>query len=281
MMEHPPRRRPQTRFTGKREEGDPYLTVLITQLLICALLIMMGYALQDANPPFYPSFCTGYGQLISARQVQLPENARQLREQAADMAAGWITGLLETQQPQQQDTPQGATAKEEASQLTGAGGWMGSPADSSARLLPDSCSAAPMITNAGVHPPISGKVTSPYGYRSHPITGETDFHRGLDIAAAQGSDIRAALPGRVSQVGESAIYGNYITLDHGNGLTTTYCHCEQIIAQQGANLRQGELVATVGSTGISTGPHVHFEIAKNGKYYNPAWVIDGMGTNGI
>lgn len=129
--------------------------------------------------------------------------------------------------------------------------------------------------------PAGGAVTSPFGWREHPISGAEDFHRGVDIAAASGSGIYASLPGRVVEVDSSPIYGNYITLDHGGGLTTTYCHCESIAAPLGANLRRGELVALVGSTGISTGPHVHFEISKDGRYYNPAWVLDGMDADGV
>ncbi len=124
-------------------------------------------------------------------------------------------------------------------------------------------------------------MTSPFGWREHPISGAEDFHRGVDIAAASGSGIYASLPGRVAEVDSSPIYGNYITLDHGGGLTTTYCHCDSIAAPLGANLRRGELVALVGSTGISTGPHVHFEISKDGRYYNPAWVLDGMDADGV
>lgn len=119
-----------------------------------------------------------------------------------------------------------------------------------------------------------------YGYRKHPISGADDFHRGLDIAAMQGEAVRAAIPGRVSEINSSAIYGNFITLDHGRGLFTTYSHCDTIIAELGTNLRQGEMIATVGNTGISTGPHVHFEISRDGKYYNPAWVLDRMSADG-
>ena len=79
----------------------------------------------------------------------------------------------------------------------------------------------------------------------------------------------------------SSVYGNYVTIDHGGGLQTTYCHCETILVQTGTNLRRGEKIATVGSTGISTGPHVHFEISKDGVYYNPAWVLSGMSGYGI
>ncbi|MCR2024530.1 M23 family metallopeptidase [Anaerotruncus colihominis] len=162
----------------------------------------------------------------------------------------------------------------------GAGGWMDAKRESG-KAAPDSCALAPIFVSALVEPPSSGTVTSLYGWREHPISGADDFHRGLDIAAPEGVGVYAALPGRVAEVDTSPIYGNYITLDHGGGLQTTYCHCLEIVAPVGANLRRGELLAYVGSTGISTGPHVHFEINLNGKYYNPAWVLDGMDGYGI
>lgn len=172
--------------------------------------------------------------------------------------------------------------KSQAASLNGMGGWMGLGAGGSkAKLAPSACDLSPMVVPAALQPPVSGKLTSVYGWREHPLNGADDFHRGVDIAAAEGSGIRTPLPGRVSVIDSSAIYGNYVTIDHGNDFFTTYCHCESVAVPLGANLRSGELVALVGNTGISTGPHVHFEIGKNEKYYNPAWVLDGMGIYGV
>ncbi|OUP68479.1 hypothetical protein B5F10_12790 [Anaerotruncus colihominis] len=173
-----------------------------------------------------------------------------------------------------------ATAQTASAQPGGAGGWMDAKKEEG-KAAPEACALAPIFVSALVEPPSSGTVTSLYGWREHPISGADDFHRGLDIAAPEGVGVYAALPGRVAEVDTSAIYGNYITLDHGGGLQTTYCHCSKIVAPAGANLRRGELLAYVGSTGVSTGPHVHFEISLNGKYYNPAWVLDGMDGYGV
>lgn len=121
--------------------------------------------------------------------------------------------------------------------------------------------------------PVSGTVTSLFGYRLHPLTDNLDFHTGMDIAAPTGTPIKAVLPGRVVETGESAILGNYLVIDHGGGLKTTYGHCSALIAQEGMNLRQGERVALVGSTGISTGPHLHFEVEAGGLTADPAWLF--------
>ena len=113
--------------------------------------------------------------------------------------------------------------------------------------------SAPLLT------PVQGNVTSGYGQREHPITGNDDFHTGVDIAAAQGTPVVAAVPGVVEEVGSNSIYGNYILLHHG-GFKTRYCHCSSITAEEGERVSSGEEIALVGSTGMSTGPHLHFEL---------------------
>ena len=118
-----------------------------------------------------------------------------------------------------------------------------------------------------------GIVTSPFGERENPITLENEFHKGVDIAAPEGTPICLAFAGEVIEVGESDIYGKYLLVDHGNELYTRYCHCSEILVKTGYKLKQGEVVALVGNTGWSTGAHLHFEIISNGKYCDPEWMI--------
>ena len=267
-------RRHWSRMSKKKKEEDPYTVVLMTQVILCVLALIIGYSLKENPPEGFEELRREYLELVTAEKAQIPSGmGEQLviwGDQAHEMVSAWVSQALEKREQARQFIQPEPESTGEA--LSGQGGWMGSPKEEG-KALPGSCQAAPIWMNVPVNPPVSGQVTSVYGYREHPITGSEDFHRGVDIAAAQGEEIRASLPGQVAEVGDSPIYGNYITLDHGNGLRTTYCHCERIIAQEGANLRQGELIATVGSTGISTGPHCHFEISKDGSYYNPAWVL--------
>lgn len=108
--------------------------------------------------------------------------------------------------------------------------------------------------------PVSGTLTSSYGYRADPFTGETAAHNGLDIAAESGTPIKAALSGTVTVADYSnGDYGNYIIIDHG-GFKTLYGHCDTLCADVGDTVYAGEQIATCGSTGRSTGPHLHFEI---------------------
>ena len=139
--------------------------------------------------------------------------------------------------------------------------------------IPPEVSLAPVVLGGYLKPPITGLVTSPFGYRAHPVTQAWDFHTGMDIAAEEGRAILAALPGEVVEVGESQIYGRYIILQHATNLRTFYGHCSEILAEEGAKIRQGERIARVGATGVATGPHLHFSVIVEGKFTDPYWVL--------
>ena len=111
-----------------------------------------------------------------------------------------------------------------------------------------------------------GVITSGFGDRSQ--RGENP-HQGLDLAADEGSAVFSALPGKVSEVGWNDSYGNYIRIDHGNSIQTLYAHCESVLKEEGESVSRGEEVARVGSTGQSTGPHVHFELIVGEEKYDP------------
>ena len=122
--------------------------------------------------------------------------------------------------------------------------------------------------------PVMGMVTSNYGSRIHPITGEESFHSGRDIAADEGTDISAVWDGVVLATGVGEQSGNYIKIDHGNGMTALYCHCSAVYANKGDTVRRGDIIAAVGQTGAATGPHLHFEIRIDGELRDPAEVLD-------
>lgn len=128
-----------------------------------------------------------------------------------------------------------------------------------------------------ISPVEDGRYTSYFGERTDPISEGYDYHRGLDIGADEGDRIRAVYDGIVLSVGEDSRSGNYIFLEHKNGYVTFYCHCSEILADEGAVIRQGETIALVGSTGYSTGPHLHFEIRKNGESIDPLPFIENAG----
>lgn len=115
--------------------------------------------------------------------------------------------------------------------------------------------------------------TSPYGKRVDPIAKVESFHTGTDMACPTGTPIVASMSGKVITSGVSRVYGNYVIIDHGNNYQTLYAHMSKIIAQKGQWVSQGTRIGLVGSTGYSTGPHLHFTVYKNGKMINPMSVL--------
>lgn len=121
--------------------------------------------------------------------------------------------------------------------------------------------------------PSSGSISSHYGNRFHPILKKNMFHSGIDIPAKSGSSIVAAESGKVIYSGWYSSYGKVIMIDHGGGIVTLYGHCSSLDASVGQSVKKGQKVARIGSTGRSTGPHLHFEVRKNGSFQNPkSWL---------
>ncbi|MDZ7956169.1 murein hydrolase activator EnvC family protein [Nostoc sp. DedQUE09] len=118
--------------------------------------------------------------------------------------------------------------------------------------------------------PSDASTSSPFGWRVHPILGYRRFHAGLDFAASYGSKIRAADSGTVIFAGWYGGYGRALIIDHGNGMTTLYGHTSELYVSEGQAVERGQAIAAVGSTGFSTGPHLHFEVRRNGTPVDPA-----------
>lgn len=138
--------------------------------------------------------------------------------------------------------------------------------------LPGGASApapAPSAPSGQLAWPVRGRHSSPFGMRKHPITGQHKLHTGMDIAAPSGTPVVAARGGRVTFAGWSGGYGNYVVVDHGNGLQTAYAHLSAINVRAGQQLNTGTQLGRVGSTGMSTGPHLHFEVKRNGQFVDP------------
>ena len=118
--------------------------------------------------------------------------------------------------------------------------------------------------------PVAGTISSPYGYRNHPVREERRFHTGVDLSVPSGSEVKATADGIVSFAGWSENSGIVVVVEHGHGFSTAYAHNGKALARVGQRIARGDVIAMSGSTGVSTGPHVHYEIWRNGRHADPA-----------
>lgn len=183
-----------------------------------------------------------------------------LRQRAAARAAAAAAAEAEAAAQQQ------ASASSQAD--TGDTGDVGT-SDDSGSTEPD-YSYQPVSGSGAFIWPVNGVITSPYGYRTHPIFGTTIYHSGIDIGVDYGTPVHAADSGVVVEAGWISGYGYAVVIDHGNGLSTLYGHNESLNVSSGQSVSQGQVIAYAGSTGNSTGPHVHFEVRSNGDPVDPS-----------
>lgn len=120
-----------------------------------------------------------------------------------------------------------------------------------------------------------GTISSPWGPRTSPFTGKLDFHGGVDIAAPEGTDVIAARDGVVAEVGADSEFGNFVQIRHSGGYESFYAHLQRVVVQLNEEVSSGMMIGTVGTTGLSTGPHLHFEIRLYGKSLDPMKYLSG------
>ena len=125
------------------------------------------------------------------------------------------------------------------------------------------------VEQDGMRMPVAGRVTSQFGSRFHPILGHRRMHKGVDLGAGAGAPIVAAAQGRVASAGWAGGYGRQVAIVHSGGIRTTYSHMSRIAARAGETVQQGQVIGYVGSSGLSTGAHLHYEVYKNGRPVNP------------
>lgn len=268
---------------NKRSEkqDDRFLAMVCFQMALCILAAAVFFAACRGEQGESDSAVYKAAQLLCGQQSERLIDWESLRGQdwlqkIKDFWQGGAAELLERLQKliSSQLVPPEELPPETIGE-SGAGGPL--PAYSlSADGLPaaEGTTLAPYFLTASMWSPVSGLVTSRFGWRSHPVSGQDDFHTGVDIAAAQGTPILAALPGVVEQTGYSESYGNFVVLRHSDNLRTTYNHCSEILVKEGEQLARGDRIALVGSTGISTGPHLHFEVEVKGLKADPLQALE-------
>ena len=272
--------RPAKHKQGEKQD-DRFLAMVCFQMALCILAAAVFFAACRGEQGERDFAVYKTAQLLCGQQSERLVDWESLRGQdwlqkIKDFWQGGAAELLERLQKliSSQLVPPEELPPETIGE-SGAGGPL--PAYSlSAYGLPaaEVTTLAPYFLTASMWSPVSGLVTSRFGWRSHPVSGQNDFHTGVDIAAAQGTPILAALPGVVEQTGYSESYGNFVVLRHSDNLRTTYNHCSEILAKEGEQLARGDRIALVGSTGISTGPHLHFEVEVKGLKADPLQALE-------
>ena len=251
------------RKSAKKEE-DQVSPVLAVQLIFCLAVILFVLITRSLAPEYFAKLRTRYEQMLT-EGVSLTSSGELFRFASAQIdtlqdklraVVGRLDGAEET------DSSSGS---QQSSSLGQGGQYEITHAEylKTVTLAPYRLSDLPCM-------PVDGVLTSPFGYRTHPITGKTDFHTGVDLAAAEGTPIAAAWAGVVAETGQDEINGNYVKVIHSGTVCTTYNHLSKIAVTTGERLIRGQTVGLVGSTGVSTGPHLHFELLIDGVRVDPA-----------
>lgn len=231
--------------------------VVFVQVAVCAFVILLIFLAGKFSPSTFEFVKDEFGRIMSVDM-----SAQELLDSAKG-AAEDVMGSSEEKTTESTTTTEDKNKEE----LNGEGGEDNE--DTAVAVM------ASLGKNDKIAVPVSGRVTSRYGYRTNPISGNYGLHTGVDIAATEGTNIVAAYNGVVKDTGYGNKKGNYVLMEHSDGTETLYCHCSKVLVEEGTVIRAGETIALVGSTGWSTGPHLHLEIHnKNGSTVDPLSVIE-------
>lgn len=203
--------------------------------------------------------------LIDEYEAEIAEQDAVIRELEAAAAAARKRAEEEAKKKAEEEARKKAEAAANEGDASGAEGNTGTDTGTGTVAPPPSYSGGQFVWPT----PSSRRITSEFGYRMHPTLGVNKFHDGIDIGASTGSSIVAAASGTVAGAGYNSTMGNYVMIDHGGGLYTIYMHPSSLLVSSGQTVSAGSTIALVGSTGRSTGPHLHFGVRLNGSYVSP------------
>jgi len=260
----------------KKEQADNrkdyYSSVLLSQIFCCTVAVIVFFAVKGSSQ--WQELKTEYSRLLSEDflSAEVDTVMADVREYLFEKDMGYavsgsvVEPYVSTTVPSESDVKD--TTSYESKEVF-------SPAVLSEISVRDESAEAQNVelirgdSIKFVAPVENGRYTSYFGERVDPISEGDDFHKGVDIGADEGDKIRAFYDGKVTSVGEDSSSGKYLFISPGKGYSTFYCHCSEILIDEGTIVRKGETVALVGSTGYSTGPHLHFEIRSNGESIDP------------
>ncbi len=288
--QHVRRSRPEREAAVAKEEAkkkEVMPRVILVQTAVCAVLVLTIFGLSRTGLGLYRQLCEEYYRIMS---VDMSAHEIWLSAKSIFSLYGLDQDADEAGTPQDDEnavyadeskteeyesvlaSDETATAViEDGAEIT----TVSSSGGEDIKVLDALAEAsfAPVSLSVKATMPVYGKITSGFGYRENPVTGEQSFHTGIDIAAKEGTRVAAAYYGVITDTGCTEAKGNYIVMSHGNGVETMCCHLSKILVTEGTVIRAGETIGRVGSTGWSTGPHLHFELRVYGVRCNPIWVL--------
>lgn len=263
----------------QKNKTDYLIRLMLLQCLICGLIISGIFIASKISPSAFERIKEDYAKIMQ-RDMTAGEFAQDIKNAASYFSSQ--TDLLQASSDEVvvtqnytvesfevigDETGESVAVGEIVPDGSGGGDMHGKEAAKGTSFAPYQVSVKPVL------PVRNARITSKFGYRTNPVSGKYGFHTGLDLAAEEGTPVSAAFYGRVVETGSSDVWGNYVLMEHSESFATYYCHLSEIYVNEGAVIRQGETIGLVGSTGWSTGAHLHFEVRINGVRVNPELLL--------
>lgn len=263
---------PKRKKSKPKSKTDYLIRLMLLQCVLCALIVSGVFIASKTSTEEFEKIRNDYLDIMK-KDMSAGEIAGQIKDMAEivfvpqkDVPAISENVTVESFEVTSDETGETVAVGEI---IEGSGGG-----DIEAKEAAEGTSFAPYFVSVDpVLPVEDGRITSRFGYRTNPVSGRYGFHTGLDLAAPEGTPVSASFYGKIIETGSSDVWGKYVLMEHSDGLHTYYCHLSEIYVNEGAVIRQGETVGLVGSTGWSTGPHLHFEVRINGVRVNPETVL--------
>ena len=239
--------------------GEDNSGLVFVQTVLCVLIVLFVLAAKVMDASFLPQLREEYNAMLTEGVDFSSETP----------VARWASGAADSLR----EGARGILERLEGQDAAGKGGFW--PVQNR-REAPEGASLEPYTAAQALCLPVSGTVTSAYGFRENPVNGEDDFHAGVDIAAAYATPVRCALDGQVARTGCNAARGNYVVVRHADGLQTLYQHLSCAAVRAGETVAAGQVIGNVGTTGLSTGPHLHLELIVDGVRVDPRPSLPGL-----
>lgn len=253
-------------YSGK-EKKDYFTGIMIAQCVVCAILVVFMLVSAGSDGKFASLMKEGYLRFMTA------DFSGEDFSEAFKNISEYTAVFSENKSQQAQSVFSENTTQEEISDEPATGGV--NLEFSSLETL-EGVSLENIEISFEMNEPLDDyEITSRFGYRVSPVSGETGIHTGLDMAAAYGTPIMAAADGTVVDAAYDNSYGYYVKILHKDNTVSIYAHCSSLCSDAGDEVKQGEKIAEVGSTGASTGNHLHFEVRKDNIRINPEYILFG------